>query len=357
MRGRVALLTVAGILAVVAIGGTWLANRMADAARAIEFLPPRELETFTAIFVGTGGAHENPRRRGPALAVGRGRDLLLVDAGRGVAEGLRAARIPPHQPRTILLTSLLPDSSAGLDDLLAAGWLAGRDEPLRVVGPPGTADLVAGLEAAHRQGLAGQGEALGLSREGARLVAREVADGEVLRLGGLEVQVADLPGGPVPARAYRIETEGAAVVAVGRAWGEEALVELARGANLLVHEAFFAESVEMALEAGASEPERLRRDAALRTPLAEAGRRARRAGVGALALVRMRPPPLFDFQATRVAGETYRGRLLVPEDGEEVTLTPGSRAPEVSERDRPPSAADRSSDPAAPGDRPGGARP
>jgi len=357
MRSRVALLVVAGILAVVAIGGTWLANRMADAARAIEFLPPRELETFTAIFVGTGGAHENPRRRGPALAVGRGRDLLLVDAGRGVAEGLRAAGIPPHQPRTVLLTSLLPDSGVGLDDLLAAGWLASRDEPLRVVGPPGTAELVAGLEAAHRQGLVAHAQALGLSLEGARLVAREVGDGDALRVGGLEVRVAALPGGPVPARAYRIESEGAVLVAVGRAWGEEALVELARGANLLVHEAFFAESVELALEAGASEPERLRREAALRTPLAEAGRRARRAGVGALALVRMRPPPLFQFQATRVAGETYRGRLLVPDDGEEVTLTPGSRAPRDPGPAPPGAVGDRSSGPAARADRPPGARP
>jgi len=353
MRSRVALLVVAGTLAVVAIAGTWLANRMADAARAVEFLPPRELASPTAIFVGTGGAHENTRRRGPAVAVGRGRDLVVVDAGRGVADGLRAARIPPHQPRAVLLTALLPENSVGLDDLLLTGWLGSREEPLRVVGPPGTAALVAGLEAAHGAGLAGHGEALGLPPEGARLEAREVEDGAVLEVGSLRVRVAALPGGPVPTRAYRIETDGTAVVAVGRAWGEERLVALARGANLLVHEAFFAESVEMALEAGAGDPERLRRDAALRTPLEAAGRRARRAGVGALALVRMRPPPLFDFQATRAAGAAYRGRILAPEDGEEVTLTSGSPAPGRTEPPSPPSPArGGSSGPEGPGDPP-----
>jgi ribonuclease BN (tRNA processing enzyme) len=109
------------------------------------------------------------------------------------------------------------------------------------------------------------------------------------------------------------------VVGVGAAWGGDALVELARGAHLLVHEAHFAESVEMAIQAGALEPERLRREAALRTPLDEAGARAARAGAGGLALVRLRPPPLFALQASRAVGE-YRGSVFVPEDGEELEL-------------------------------------
>ena len=68
--------------------------------------------------LGTGGGYENPDRRGPALALGLGADVVLVDAGRGVAEGLRAAQIPVAQPRLVVLTSLLPENTVGLDDLL-----------------------------------------------------------------------------------------------------------------------------------------------------------------------------------------------------------------------------------------------
>ena len=39
------------------------------------------------------------------------------------------------------LSSLLPENTVGLDDLLLTGWLDGREAPLRVVGPAGTAEF------------------------------------------------------------------------------------------------------------------------------------------------------------------------------------------------------------------------
>ena len=45
------------------------------------------------VTVGTGGAYENPNRLGPSIAAALGGEVVLVDAGRSVAEGLRAARL------------------------------------------------------------------------------------------------------------------------------------------------------------------------------------------------------------------------------------------------------------------------
>jgi ribonuclease BN (tRNA processing enzyme) len=305
-----------------AVATTWLGNHMTKISEGARALGPRSFPAPTVVFVGTGGSYANPLRRGPALAFGAGGDVVLLDVGRGAAEGLRAAQIPAAQLRAVLLTSLLPENTVGLDDVLFAGWLEPRTGTLRVLGPPGTRALVAGIAAAHRAGAEAQGAAIGLPDAGARLEAVELADDARFEEGSLRVRAAALPGGPLPALAYRLEVGAASVVGVGAAWGADALVELARGANLLVHEAHFADSVEMAIEAGASEPERLRREAALRTPLAEAGARATRAGVGALALVRLRPPPLFEFQARRGVGSGFRGRIFVPEDGGELELTP-----------------------------------
>jgi ribonuclease Z len=322
MGRRLVLLGLVAAFGIFAVAATFLGQRMSRVSEAARALSPRAFETPAVVFVGTGGSYADPLRRGPAIALGSGSDVVLVDAGRGVAEGLRGAGIPVEQPRAVYLSSLLPENTAGLDDLLSAGWLAPRRAPLRVVGPPGTRALADGLAAAHRRGLEAQGRSFGLPPEGARIEALELRGGEVREEGAWRISATALEGGPLPALAFRVEVGDVAVALPGAAFGGDALVELARGATLLVHEAFFAESVELAIQAGADEPERLRSEAAQRTPLAEAGARAQRAGARTLALVRLRPPPLFDFQASRAAGAAYAGRILVPADGDELALTP-----------------------------------
>ena len=74
----------------------WQADRV---VAGVAPLDPRSFEAFTLVTVGTGGAFANPRRLGPATAVARGERIALVDAGRGVAEALRAAKIPARQHR------------------------------------------------------------------------------------------------------------------------------------------------------------------------------------------------------------------------------------------------------------------
>ena len=45
---------------------------------------------------------------------------------------------------------------------------------------------------------------------------------------------------------------------------------------------------------------------------------ANRADVGALALVRLRPPPVFDSQYTDIVSDSYGGTVVIPEDGEDL---------------------------------------
>jgi ribonuclease BN (tRNA processing enzyme) len=254
--------------------------------------------------------------------VGAGSRAVLVDAGRGVAEALRAAGVSVIQPDTVFLTRLSPENTVGLDDLLLTGWLLPRERPLRLVGPPGTVALARGLEAAHAAGVAARGEALGLPAAGARFEAVEVGDGWQATSGPLTARAAALPGGPTPALAWRFEANGRAVVVGTAGWGEDALVALATGADVLVHDAFWSESLEQAIEAGADDPERLRAESRWLTPLDDVGAIAARAGVETLMLTRLRPPPLYDFMFGRIVGEDFDGRLVVAEDGEEIDLHP-----------------------------------
>jgi ribonuclease BN (tRNA processing enzyme) len=133
------------------------------------------------------------------------------------------------------------------------------------------------------------------------------------------VRAGALPGGPLPALAWRFEADARVAVVAPTGWAPDALAEFARGAALLVHEAAAIPDPELAREIGLDvSPERLRREGALHTSLEGAGRLAQRAGVETLVLVRLRPPPIYDFQVTRVVGQHFDGRVLIADDGDEL---------------------------------------
>jgi len=313
------------VLALVTAGLGWatvvLTSRFKEVKEALEWLEPRAFEGLTVVAVGTGIEYENPGRLGPATLIGTGPRAVLVDAGRGVAEALRTARIPAAQPDTVFLTRLSPESTVGLDDLLWTGWMIARERPLRLVGPPGTHALARGLEGAHAAGIAARAASHGLSPEGALFERVEVDGAWEATAGALSVRAVALPGGPAPALAYRFEAVGRSIVVGTAGWGEDALVSLAEGADVLVHDAFWSDSLTRAIEEGA-DAERLASEAAWLTPLGSVGTVASRAGVDTLLLTRLRPPPLYDFMFGRIVGERFEGRLVVAEDGEELVLRP-----------------------------------
>jgi ribonuclease BN (tRNA processing enzyme) len=322
---RAFLIALALVTALMGWGTWYLTGRFKDVKEALEWLEPREFEGLTLVTVGTGIEYENPHRLGPATLIGAGKRAVLVDAGRSVDEALRKVRIPVPQPDTVFLTRLSPESTVGLDDLLWTGWLISREKPLRLVGPPGTRALARGLEAAHATGIAVRARSLGLPPEGARFEVVEVDGPWQASSGPLTVRAVALPGGPTPALAYRFEAAGRSVVVGTAGWGEDALVELARGADVLVEDAFWSDSMADAIEGGA-DAARVHAEAAWLTPLEGVGAIAARAGVPTLVLTRLRPPPLYDFMFGRIVGESFDGRLVVASDGDEIVLHPPREA-------------------------------
>jgi ribonuclease Z len=315
---RIAGLVIALLVGVFSWMLTCAAWQFDQVAAGVIPLDPRSFERLTLVTLGTAGAAEDHNRRGTSIAVGVGERVVLVDAGRGVAEALRAASIPVSQPEAVLLTNLLPENTVGLDDLLAAAWLGGRREALRLVGPPGSAALAKATVAAVSPGVVARAVALGDDSAPPAFSVTEVASDWKEPLGDLSLSAAPLPGGPLPALAWRLEAKGRSAVVGGTGWSGEALERFARGAQLLVHDAGFVPTPEEAEELGLEEdPERLRREAALLTHLDDVGAIARRAGVGALVLVRLRPPPVYDLQITMRVDDSFDGRIAVAQDGDE----------------------------------------
>jgi ribonuclease BN (tRNA processing enzyme) len=283
-------------------------------------LAPAEFERLTLLTLGTGGTFENHWRRGPALAVGLAQEVLLVDAGRGVAEALRAAAIPVEQPRVLLLTSLDVENVLGLDDLWLTGWLRGRDEALRVYGPRGTEALARGLERALAPQADAQAAAFSLPPQGRAIEVHELEGSAHFAEGGLALSAEPLRGGSLPALAWRVEGGGHSVVVTHGSADADALAEAAQHATFWVTEAVYGAALERAREAGADGIGALLREAEGHPRLEALGALATRAGVHSVVLVRLRPPPPFASQYETVVEEGgFHGRIHVPEDGDRLT--------------------------------------
>lgn len=240
---------------------------------------------LSVAFLGTGGSVPTARRATASLLVARGGDRLLFDCGEGTQRQMHRS-LGLVQLDEVYLSHFHADHFLGLPGLLKTYDLMDRQAPLTIYGPPGLGELFAALR-----------RILGRTRYQLDLV--ELAAGETVPHDGYEVRAFavehrvtgygyalvedDRPGRFDPERARRLGVaEGPAFGALQR--GEEvatgsgavrpdqvmgqarrgrtivvsgdtapciATAEAARGAELLIHDASFAEQeAQRAVETG-----------------------------------------------------------------------------------------------------------
>lgn len=95
--------------------------------------------------LGTGGPRPDPSRHGAAAVLEIGDRSLLFDTGRGVVLQLVRAGVPLVRVSPIFLTHHHHDHIADLADVILTSWFEGRQQPLRIFGPPGTTAIVTAL--------------------------------------------------------------------------------------------------------------------------------------------------------------------------------------------------------------------
>ena len=93
--------------------------------------------------LGTGGPRPDVARGATSLVIRAGDDAILIDAGRGVVRQLAAARRHPwRRINPVLITHHHYDHIGELHDVILSSWLLGRNQPLRLFGPPETRRIV-----------------------------------------------------------------------------------------------------------------------------------------------------------------------------------------------------------------------
>ncbi len=261
------------------------------------------------VFLGTSGSVPTAQRAPAALLVRRGGERLLFDCAEGTQRQFLRSSVGLVELREVFLTHYHADHYLGLPGLLKTFALRGRELPLTVYGPPGLRELFSALrrifgKLPYRLDLVELRAGEGLDRDGYRLETFDVDHGvsslgwalvEHERPGRFNVEAADRLGVPPPLRGTLQRGEpvalegrtvspdevlgpprpGRTVVITGDTAPSPRVVEVAHGADVLVHEATFCED------------ERERARETLHSTATEAADVARLADVQLLALVHL----------------------------------------------------------------------
>jgi ribonuclease BN (tRNA processing enzyme) len=300
-------------------------------------------------------------RSGISTAVVVGDAVYLVDCGQGAGRQLARAGLSIDRLRAVFLTHLHSDHVVDLPSLLLFALFERRDQaapPVAVHGPgprgalppisahartaprpvapenptPGTVDMVRHLCAAYATAITDRvfdslvrppsehfdvhdiALPAGTGFDPNGQVAPPMEPFPVFRDEHVEVTATLVAHPPTaPAFAFRFDTASGSVTISGDTAPCDNLVRLARGTDLLLHEA-----IDLDLVAGRY-PASERREAVMdhhrraHTTPRQAGALAERAGARALALHHIVPPHA-PRETWLVAGETFGGTLHVPDD-------------------------------------------
>jgi ribonuclease BN (tRNA processing enzyme) len=173
--------------------------------------------------------------------------LYVIDAGDGATRRIAQAGFNVRDVGTIFITHHHDDHTAGVGTLMSVAWDNQRTKPINVYGPPKTEDLVKAavqyftISADIR--IADGGRTIPI---GQLFFGHDVGTGVIYKDANITVTAIenthfDFQKVSASARqksySYRFDTPGRVIVFTGDTGPTDALIELAKGADLLVSEA------------------------------------------------------------------------------------------------------------------------
>jgi len=266
---------------------------------------------LSVLLLGTGFPRPDPERAGPSTAVVFGEKWFVVDAGRGTTLRIAGTELKYAGLKAVFLTHLHSDHTAGLPDLFNTSWQFGRKTvPLELYGPPGTAKLSKAMldffaEDIHvRRDLMERHPAAG-----ATIRTHVVREGVVYDDGEVKVTAFAVDHRPVKyAFGYRFDAGGRSVVISGDTRPTPSLVKYAKGADVLVLEAYLPEHFDRV-----DTPEVAARLKSYHVSAEEAGEIAAAAGVRTLVLTHLIPANAEETFRER-ASRKFKGEIVVGRD-------------------------------------------
>ncbi len=272
------------------------------------------------ILLGTaGGPTPKPNRSAPAQVIVVNGASYVIDCGNGIARQMILANLKLGSIRRVFLTHHHSDHTADYGNLLLLAWASDLATRVDTYGPPPLEEMTRQFLALNDVDIRTRIADEGRPPLAPLISAHEVTGGgPVMRDENVRVTAALVEHPPmIPSLAYRFDCPDRSIVISGDTRPSKALVELARGADVLVHEVMHVPSIE-SLIARESNAKTLREHLlASHTTTEQAGRLATEAGVKTLVLSHFVPggyPFVTDEMWYDAVRPTFSGNLIVGRD-------------------------------------------
>lgn len=258
MKTLKTLLIILATLALVSAGGAWVFQKQLGTALLAQVahrnvgrnIIPDLPDGLHLALCGTGSPFPDPTRAGPCSAIIAGDRLFIVDTGEGSARTLGYMGIPAAKIEAILLTHFHSDHIDGMGPFLLQRWGTGTFQtPTPIYGPTGVEQVVNGFRAAyvldfgyrvahHSPKIMPPGGSGGKGMPFALPPAGQGDTVVVLEDKGLKITAFRVDHAPIdPAVGYRFDYKGRSVVITGDTKKTPSVQAVAKGVDILVHEA------------------------------------------------------------------------------------------------------------------------
>lgn len=243
----------------------------------------------------------------------------VVDCGYGTSLQLLAAGVPLNELRYVFITHHHSDHNLEYGPLVYNAWATGAPVRIDSYGPPGLEKMTEAFFESMKFDIDTRIEDEGRA-DPRKLVFPHDFDkpGVVLQNDEVRVTAGLVRHPPIKqAYAYRFDAKDRSVVLSGDTTYSPELAELAKGADVLVHEVLYLPGMDAMLQRVPA-AKRLREHlVASHTVSEDVGKIAARAGVKTLVLSHLVPgdnPSITDDQWTEGARKHFKGRIIVGKD-------------------------------------------
>lgn len=272
------------------------------------------------ILLGTaGGPTPKPNRAAPAQVIVVDGAAYVIDCGNGVARQLVLAGVPLRSLRAVFVTHMHSDHMADLGNLQWLAWADNLTTQVDSYGPPPLKEMIEQFLEMNRVDIETRIADEGRPRLDRLLRGHDIkAAGPVLDDGRVRVTAALVNHPPMePSLAYRFDCPDRSIVISGDTTASPALISLAKGADVLVHEIMLESAID-GLVRNAPDARTLKQHLlASHSTGEQVGRTATAAGVKTLVLSHFVPggAPFIADDVWRAAVRPYfAGEIVVGRD-------------------------------------------